>query len=322
MSKKDSIKKVLKPKLHPRNRNISSYDLQKLASLVPGLGKNIIANKYGGETINFSNPKAVRQLNTAILKHYYGIDYWMFSAKNLCPPIPGRADYIHFMADLLAESNSGIIPSGPKVKAFDIGTGASCIYPIIGVVEYNWKFIASDIDEKSLAFADKIVELNPTLKSKVELRFQEHKHSKFYGIIDKREKIDVSICNPPFHSSKENADKGSLRKIKNLGGKKTEEPILNFSGNESELITDGGEYRFIQNMIRESKKFADNCLWFSSLVSKKTNLKAFYKSLDKMEAKRVKTIEIGTGNKISRILAWTFKDKEEQEIWAKERWGK
>ena len=209
MSKKDAKKSPSKPKLHPRNRNIAPYDLQKLATLVSGLSKNIISNKYGGETINFSNPQAVRQLNTAILKHYYRIDYWMFSPKNLCPPIPGRADYIHYMADLLAESNSGIIPNGPKVKAYDIGTGASCIYPIIGSVEYNWKFIASDIDEKSLSFAKKIVELNPSLKSKVEIRLQEHKHSKFYGVIDKREKVDISICNPPFHSSKENAEKGS-----------------------------------------------------------------------------------------------------------------
>lgn len=322
MSKKDVKKKASKPKLHLRNRNVEAYDLAKLAKLVPGLSKNIIANKFGGETINFSNPIAVRQLNTAILKHYYKIDYWMFSPKNLCPPIPGRADYIHYMADLLAEANGGEIPTGPKVKGYDIGTGASCIYPIVGAVEYAWKFIASDIDENSMVFAEKIVELNSVLKPKVELRFQEHKHSKFYGIIDKREKIDFSICNPPFHSTSENAEKGSRRKVKNLGGEKVEKPALNFSGLESELITEGGEYRFIQNMIRESKKYAENCLWFSTLVSKKSNLKAFNKTLAKVEAKHIRTIEIGTGNKVSRILAWSFMEKEDQEKWATDRWEK
>lgn len=320
MSKKAIKKTSEKPKLHPRNKNIEPYDIAKLTELVPSLSKHIIPNKLGGQSINFSDPVAVRQLNTAILKHYYGIDYWMFSPKNLCPPIPGRADYIHSMADLLASSNGGIIPTGPKVRAYDIGTGASCIYPIIGVIEYAWKFIGSDIDESSLAFAEKIVELNHKLKSKVELRFQEQKHSKFYGIIDKREKIDLSICNPPFHTSNENAQKGSRRKVKNLSGEKMETPTLNFSGMESELITDGGEYRFIQTMIKESKKYADNCLWFSSLVSKKSNLKSFYKSLEKVEAKEVSTLEIGTGNKTSRILAWTFLEKEAQEEWAKERW--
>jgi 23S rRNA (adenine1618-N6)-methyltransferase len=73
-------------------------------------------------------------------------------------------------------------------------------------------------------------------------------------------------------------------------------------------------------MVRESKKFSKNCYWFSTLVSKQSNLKGIYKSLKKIEANQIKTIPMGTGNKSSRIIAWTFLSKEEQKEWRETRW--
>ena len=35
----------------------------------------------------------------------------MFPNENLCPPIPGRADYIHHIADLLSINNNKQIKS-------------------------------------------------------------------------------------------------------------------------------------------------------------------------------------------------------------------
>ena len=141
-----------------------------------------------------------------------------------------------------------------------------------------------------------------------------------YGIVGKEDKIDLSICNPPFHSSVEDAQKGTQRKVKNLSGKDAVNPTLNFAGVSNELIYAGGEYKFIQNMIKESKKFAKNFCWFSTLVSKQSNLKGTYKSLEKLEAKQIRTIPMGTGNKSTRIVAWTFLSEEEQKEWAKTRW--
>ena len=110
----------------------------------------------------------------------------------------------------------------------------------------------------------------------------------------------------------EDAQKGTRRKIKNLSGKKVKTPELNFAGISNELICDGGENKFIQNMIRESEKFSKNCYWFSTLVSKQSNLKGIYKLLEKFDAHQVKTIPMGTGNKSSRIVAWSFLFREEQ----------
>jgi 23S rRNA (adenine1618-N6)-methyltransferase len=256
-----------------------------------------------------------------LLNHYYGIKYWEFPDENLCPPIPGRADYIHYMADLLSGNNFGTIPIGNKITCLDIGMGASCIYPIIGVAEYQWKFIGSDIDSKSIASAQDIVNANSMLKNKIECRLQQNSLNIFYGIIGGEDKIDLSVCNPPFHSSVEDAQKGTQRKVKNLSGDRTKKTTLNFGGISNELICEGGEFKFIQNMIRESKKFSKNCYWFSTLVSKHSNLKGIYKSLGKVEAYQIKTIPMGTGNKSTRIVAWTFLTKEELKAWRESRWG-
>ena len=106
----------------------------------------------------------------------------------------------------------------------------------------------------------------------------------------------------------------------NLSGKKTQTPILNFSGINHELVYQGGESQFIENMIKESKQLSKNCYWFSTLVSKQTNLKKVYKLLEIIQPHKVKTISLGTSNKSSRIVAWTYLSKEEQKMWRKSRW--
>ena len=309
-----------KVRLHIRNKNRERYDLAALVIAVPELKEHIKPNKYGDDSVDFANPAAVKLLNRALLSHYYGVKNWDFPDDNLVPPIPGRADYIHYMADLLGQTNFGEIPTGDKITCLDIGVGANCIYPIIGVSEYGWNFIGSDIDSKSIESATNIVSLNPFLEGKIECRLQQNPTAIFEGILNSDEKIDFSICNPPFHSSTEEAVKSSRRKVKNLSGKKVVKPELNFSGIGNELICEGGEHTFIHNMIKESEQFAKNCYWFSTLVSKKSNLKGIYKILNDMEATGIKTIPIGTGNKSSRIIAWSFLTKEEQKEWRETRW--
>lgn len=309
-----------KTRLHSRNKNRDRYDLSALMMATPELKNWVKPNIYGEDSIDFFTPAAVKLLNKALLNHYYGIKYWEFPDTNLTPPIPGRADYIHHIADLLCESNFGTIPTGDKITCFDIGVGANCIYPIIGVAEYNWKFIGSDIDPKSIESAQQIVNANPLLENKIDLRFQKDPNDVIFGIIGKEEKIDLSICNPPFYSSSEVAQEESRRKVKHLSGKTIKTPKFNLAGVSNELICDGGEFKFIQNMVRESQKFAKNSYWFSTLVSKQSNLKGIYKSLEKVEATEVKTIPMGTGNKSTRIVAWTFLSKEEQKEWAETRW--
>ncbi len=309
-----------KTRLHPRNKNRERYDLLALVAAIPELKNYIILNKLKAESVDFAQPMAVKLLNKALLKQYYAIKYWEFPDENLCPPIPGRADYLHHIADLLSDGQLETIPKGEKITCLDVGVGASCIYPIIGVTEYGWRFIGSDIDAKSIASAQKIVNSNTALQGKIECKLQKNPKNVFYNIIGNEDKVDFTICNPPFHSSIASAQQGSRRKIKNLTGQKVKTPELNFSGIGNELICEGGEYQFIHTMVWESKKFAKNCYWFTTLVSKQSNLKGIYKALQNFEAQQIKTISLGTGNKSTRIVAWTFLSRAEQKEWKASRW--
>lgn len=309
-----------KSKLHPKNKHTGRYNFEELTKVNKGLQEFIIETKFGSNSIDFFNPKAVKELNKAILLLNYQLDFWDIPQGNLCPPIPGRADYIHHLADVLLNSNFGKLPIGEKITCVDIGCGSNLIYPIIGTAEYNWNFIASDIEEKSITNAKHIVLQNTRLKQRVKILHQPNSKDFFYSIIDKSEKFDISMCNPPFYASQEEAKQASQRKIKNLTGKKSKQPILNFSGQSNELWTDGGELRFITNMMKQSKKFAENCYWFSTLVSKQAHLNQLKNTLKSLKSTEIKEIEMGQGNKTSRILVWTFLNKKEQLVWKKERW--
>ena len=322
MSVKKKKHPVKKPKLHPRNKHRERYDFKKLTASCPELSQYVVENRYGDESIDFFNPDAVKMLNKALLIHHYGLSYWDIPTGYLCPPIPGRADYIHHMADHLKGSNFGRLPEGQNIRCLDIGVGANCIYPIIGVSEYGWSFIGSDIDPAAISSANKIIESNKMLQDKVECRLQTKSSDIFYGVLLKTEPIDVTICNPPFHASSAEAKAGTLRKLTNLKKEKATKAELNFGGKDGELWTEGGEKRFIRRMIKESKKFGKSCCWFSTLVSKQSNLKEVYKLLDELEVEEYKTIQMGQGNKTSRIVTWTFLSHEEEAHWVKERWAK
>lgn len=323
MPKKIGIKREhpkLKTGLHPRNRHRERYDFKLLTGSCPELARFVSVNAYNDESIDFFVPEAVKMLNKALLMHYYDIGYWNIPPGYLCPPVPGRADYIHFMADLLGSCNYGNIPEGNHIFCLDIGVGANCIYPIIGSREYNWSFVGSDIDPVSIESASKIIKLNPRLNGKIEIRLQNNSKDIFRGIIQEDEYIDLTICNPPFHASFAESQSGTLRKLNNLNLKKVNHPTLNFGGQNGELWCEGGEERFVSEMIDQSRQLATVCFWFSTLISKESTLKSVYAALNKSEAFEVKTIPMMQGNKKSRIVAWTFLTPEQQKQWKMKRW--
>lgn len=309
-----------KPGLHQRNKHRGRYNFKELIASCPELALFVHVNRYNDESVDFSNAEAVLTLNKALLKHFYGIENWTIPPGYLCPPVPGRADYIHHIAGLLGNCNNGKIPVGHGVKCLDIGVGANCIYPIIGHKEYGWSFVGSEIEPLALQSAARIIEANPVLKDVVELRLQPNTKAVFKGIIQKNEYFDITICNPPFHTSFEEAQAGTLRKLSNLQGKRITRPTLNFGGLNQELWCDGGEEKFVQRMINESRQFASCCFWFSTMIAKQTHLKSIYSALKNAGATEVKTIPLNHGNKTSRIVAWTWLTHEQQGNWIKTWW--
>ena len=294
-------KEVKKGTLHPNNPHKGLYDFQKLVKDTPILESFVRLNPRGEQTIDFSDSKAVKTLNKALLKTYYKIDFWDIPDGFLCPPIPGRADYIHYIGDLLDKDKK-------DVKVLDIGTGANLIYPILGSQTFAWSFVASDIDPISIKAAQSIIDSNKNLKGKIELKLQPDKNSIFSGIINEGDYFNLTMCNPPFHSSLEEAMESNEKKVKNLSKNKEfiKEPSLNFGGQKAELWCNGGELLFLKKMAKDSVNFSNQVNWFTTLVSKGENIKPIEKLLNKLGAKEIKVINMSQGQKISRVLVWSF----------------
>ncbi len=292
--------------LHPRNLHQGRYDLPALAEMVPELKEVIFSNAYGQLSIDFANPSAVKLLNKALLLHFYELSYWDIPEGYLCPPIPGRADYVLHVGDLLARDHDRKVPQGAEIKVLDVGTGANLIYPILGTSLFGWNFVGTEIEFQALSNAAEIISSNSRLVDKVALRYQADPSVIFQSVVEEGEYFELSICNPPFHESADMARQGSQRKIKNLKGDAPADPILNFGGQATELWTVGGEIGFIGRMIQESVTFQTQVGWFTVLVSKGTHLSYFQGQLEKAGVKSQRVIEMGQGNKRSRILAWSF----------------
>ncbi len=294
----------VKPGLHPRNRFREGYNYRALTACAPTLRPFVKQNIAGEDTIDYANPDAVKALNQALLRHAYGLKLWDLPTGYLCPPVPGRSDYLHALADLLA--NGGPIPQGPTVKVLDIGTGANVIYPLIGASEYGWRFVGADIDPVAVQWAAKTVGAHPQLAGLIECRLQRSPQQCFSGVITSSETFAVSMCNPPFHASAAAAAEGTDRKLHNLGGRRTSVPVLNFGGKAGELWCPGGELAFVSRMITQSADRPQACIWFTSLISKREHLQRLTHALREVKVADVKTIEMEQGQKQSRILAWTF----------------
>ena len=309
-----------KLKLHPRNQHRERYDFDQLIQASATLAQYVRLNEYGDASIDFSNPQAVKALNQALLKQFYNISAWDIPNQYLCPPIPGRADYLHYLADLLNVTNADKTLINKNVRVLDIGVGANMIYPLIGHREYGWHFVGADIEPKALQNAQQIIDANQ-LSNAIQLRLQTSASSIFKGIIRPDETFTLTMCNPPFHGSSQEAQAATNRKWQGLNKQSAIKTAnknsarLNFGGQSAELYCEGGEKNFVNIMINESKQYAAQCLWFTTLVSKAANLPGIYRALEKVGAINVKTIEMTQGQKQSRMIAWTFLNVSQQQAW-------
>lgn len=292
--------------LHPNNPHRAAYDFPSLVRVCPELGSFLRAHPLGGETVDFADPNAVKTLNRALLRAHYGVEYWDIPAGYLCPPVPSRADYLHHIAELLT-TDAGAMPKGAAVHALDIGTGANCIYPILGARIFGWRFVGTDVDPVALKCGKQLVSTNRTLAGKIVFRLQTDERAIFRNVTLPNEHYALSLCNPPFHSSPAEAAAGTLRKLKNLGGgAQPRQPVLNFGGRASELWCDGGEIGFVRRMIGESAERPELCVWFTTLVSKKGSLDLIERELRRAKPVEMRTLTLFAGQKQSRVLAWTF----------------
>lgn len=310
--------KESKASLHPANPHQAGYDMHALQQSYPALKPFLLTTPRGEQSIDFSDPQAVKTLNQALLAHHYQLPFWDVPDGYLCPAVPGRLDYLLHLADLLKSSHQGKMPKSRQLKLLDVGCGANLIYPLLATRHFGWQVLASDIDAGALLHGASILAQHQ-LADRIELRQQTNSNDIFDHLLKAGEYIDVTLCNPPFHQSAEQAAEGSLRKRTNLGLSSTAAE-LNFAGQSHELWCDGGELKFIQRMMQQSRAIGSQVYWFSSLVSKKEHLAPLQVMLKKLGVSAQQVVEMAQGNKQSRFIAWTFLTPAQQQVWRQHRW--
>lgn len=296
--------------MHPKNRYAGPHDFPDLARYLPALADYFVTTPDGRTSLNFADPQAVRLLNQALLVRDYGLKHWAIPAGSLCPGVPGRLDYIHAINDLLEEEGARTQDAEtvkkPGTYGLDIGTGASLIYPILGLKEYGWQMVGTDIDANSLKVAGAIAKFNPGLEKSIIVRKQPDKRAIFRNAILPGEYFDFTMCNPPFFASAEQARRAAALKWKKLGVETGDSPTLNFGGRANELWTEGGEPAFLRQMIDASTRFARQVGWFTTLVSKKGYLKIAETEFRRLGIGKTRVIGTGRGGKLRRVLCWRF----------------
>ncbi len=229
--------------MHPDNPYQHPYNFTKYIEAYEPLKNHVVLNPSGQKTIHFSDSNAVYALNKAMLLADYSLEDYVLPKGYLIPPVPGRLDYLLYLREFLLKRFN--LSAKKPLKGLDMGSGANAIYCILGAQHFGWSMVGAESDAKAVEIAKKNIQRSKALNDRIEIRLQENKQFLFKHMIQPNDSFDFSVCNPPFHSSKEEALKGSIKKHRNLGsGLNSPSELLNFEGQANELWCNGGEALF------------------------------------------------------------------------------
>lgn len=281
--------------MHPDNPYAKGYQFEALEQIVPELKAYRHVTPSGKFSLNFAHPEVVFLLNKALLKRDYDITHWDLPQGYLCPAVPGRLDYLLYLNDFMNKKET--------IQVFDLGFGSSCIYGILAERHFGWNVTGSDIDEITYDNALNIVHKNGLF---LNLRLQPNRTSYFKQVIKQDDYFDISICNPPFFESMEQAFTKGSRKWKLVGKDRYNTKTLNFGGKKNELTAPEGEKGFIIGMMSESVQFKNQVGLFTTLISNQSTVEVAKNTLEQIGASEVHLIEMNQGQKKSRFIAWKF----------------
>lgn len=293
------------------------------------------------------------ELCRALLLHDFGIR-WSLPPHRLCPALPSRLNYLLWLEDLLSPSlpplpritapsclSSPPAPSLPPLRgvvALDVGTGASCIYPLLGTALLGWRFIASETDPLSAnaarenvranAWSERIdVRLVPTPPLPVPAHREEScrttpasetahpKAETAQTTAEETAPYETAGVAPVLHGALRPGERVELVMCNPPFFDQSEAPhprsdgVAPSLGAPHELFTPGGEVGFISRMISESLELHEaggGSLWYSSLVGRKASLAPLLSALRLARARHVRSTELAQGSTSRWALAWSF----------------
>ncbi|KAL9713829.1 hypothetical protein Ac2012v2_003440 [Leucoagaricus gongylophorus] len=186
------------------------------------------------------------------------------------------------------------------IHGIDIGTGASAIYPLLACkMEPSWNFIATEIDDESLKYAEHNIETNK-LGDRIKLMRASPDGPILFPLEDHSgPPFDFIMCNPPFYTSR--AEIAHLAEFKELP------PSSVCTGSENEIIyPPGGEVAFISQMIRESERYKEKCRWFTSMIGIVSTMFEIVTMLREYPVRTYAMTEFVQGQTRRWGIAWSF----------------
>lgn len=254
-------------------------DFAHLASLYAPLAPYVRLNSSGAH-VDFRDADATRTLTLALLHVDFGLMLTL-PAHQLCPTVPSRVAYLAWAHSLLGEHED-------EVCALDIGVGASCIYPLLGWRMYGWRWLGSEVDAASLAYARANVAANAA-QGAITLRLASCE-DRIAGVLREGESVALSVCNPPFFDN---------------GDAKAVNPHTALAITRSEERTEGGEVSFVRAMIDESVRLGPRVRWCSSLLGRKASLKPLLAHLQRLGIANMRHTAFRLGRTTRWAIAWS-----------------
>ncbi|KAJ2716101.1 Methyltransferase-like protein 16 [Coemansia spiralis] len=277
----------------------------RLAEDFAELQPHLVAGAGGRSTIDFRVPDSVRVLNRALLHVYFGLDVHLPS-DSLCPAVANRLSYLTWIRDNVISE----LQPGGKLAGLDIGTGASCIYPLLGSRAIpGCTFVGTDINRESIAAARANV-LRNGLQASIDLVVNADRGVKLpldaaefpLPVADADGAVFAfCMCNPPFY--KDSSERQQLAHMK------ARPPGLDTGGKCDELYTAGGEEEFLAGLVDESVVHRKRIRWFTTMTGKKSTLAALAARARAAQAKHVREGRLVHGRTTRWVLAWSFYEK-------------
>lgn len=287
-----SVKKFM----HPRNIYRKPPDFKDLALKYPEFRKFAHQDLSGKVTINFKDAEALRALSRCLLHHDFNLTVDI-PQDRLVPTIPLRLNYLLWLEDILIENSL----QSADITGIDIGTGASCVYPLIGAAHFKWHMLATEIDEVSYQVACKNVEVN-NLQSMITVK-KVSDDTLLASAVDKDRCYEFCMCNPPFYSCETELDP----KIISHSRKLSRAPPHNApTGSTLELASPGGEIGFIKRMLHDSMKLKNLIRVYTVMMGFKSSVKVVEGLLREANVLSIGTTEFFQGHTTRWGIAWTY----------------
>ncbi|XP_073091126.1 RNA N(6)-adenosine-methyltransferase METTL16 isoform X1 [Manis javanica] len=290
---------ALSKSMHARNRyKDKPPDFAYLASKYPDFKQHVQINLNGRVSLNFKDPEAVRALTCTLLREDFGLSIDI-PLERLIPTVPLRLNYIHWVEDLIGHQDSD---KSTLRRGIDIGTGASCIYPLLGTTLNGWYFLATEVDDMCFNYAKKNVEQN-NLSDLIKVVKVPQKTLLMDALKEESEIIyDFCMCNPPFFANQLEA-KG----VNSRNARRPPPSSVN-TGGITEIMAEGGELEFVKRIIHDSLQLKKRLRWYSCMLGKKCSLAPLKEELRVQGVPKVTYTEFCQGRTMRWALAWSFYD--------------